>query len=381
VSADFAALRERFPTLIERAYFATHGFGPILRETLADLDDYRRSLSLRNRVVETWYSRIVEIRALIARLIGAGDDEIALGPNATACQAAFAAAIMPTVKCDTILTTDLDFPSSRYLWHAQGYRGFRVIEVPSHRLVESINERVAIVAIPLVAYSNGALLDAERVIAAAHAAGALVVLDASQAVGIVPIAVHQLGADALVSGTNKWLCSSGMGLAFLFVRKALAVRLAPAFPGWFAHEDPLAFGDYFIAADGARRFEQGAPAVEAIYGARAGIRFAIEVGVDAIRARSLELTDRLIAGVDALGIPLATPRAHRERAGVVALELADAAAISGRLGALGIDVDTRPGSGLRISCHPCNSTEDLDRLLAALATDPSSRIPRSRTTP
>jgi kynureninase len=375
VSTDFAALRERFPTLVERAYFATHGFGPILRETLADLDEYRRSLSLRNRVVETWYRRIVEIRALIARLIGAGDDEIALGPNATACQAAFAAAITPTVKCDTILTTDLDFPSSRYLWHAQGYRGYRVIEVPSRDgrsfpvdgLVEAIDQRTAIVAVPLVAYSNGALLDAKRVIAAAHAAGALVVLDASQAVGIVPIAVHQLGADALVSGTNKWLCSSGMGLAFLFVRKALAVRLAPAFPGWFAHEDPLSFGDYFLAADGARRFEQGAPAVEAIYGARAGIRFAIEAGVDAIRERSLELTDRLIAGADALGIPLATPRAHRERAGVIALELADAAATSERLAALGIDVDTRPGSGLRISCHPCNSSEDLDRLLAALA--------------
>src|SRR3569623_99593 len=211
---DFTTLRERFPTLVERAYFATHGFGPLLRETLRDLDDYRRTLTLRNRVVATWYERIVEIRGLLAQLVGAREGDIALGPNATACQASFAA--------------------------------------------------------PLVANANGALLDVERVIAAAHDVGAIVVLDAYQAAGIVPIDVRALDVDALVSGTNKWLSSAGMGLAFLYVRRSLANRLAPAFPGWFAHEDPLAYADLFVPAHGARRFEQGAPAVEAIYGARAG---------------------------------------------------------------------------------------------------------------
>ncbi|HEY6033589.1 MAG TPA: aminotransferase class V-fold PLP-dependent enzyme [Kofleriaceae bacterium] len=374
MNPDFTALRERFPTLVERAYFATHGFGPLLRETLRDLDDYRRTLPLRNRVVATWYERVVEIRGLLARLVGAREGDIALGPNATACQASFAAALAPTAQCDTILTTDLDFPSSRYLWHAQGQRGYRVIEVPSRdgvafpvdELVAAIDRRTAIVAVPLVAYANGALLDVERVIAAAHDAGAIVVLDAYQAAGIVPIDVRALDVDALVSGTNKWLSSAGMGLAFLYVRRSLANRLAPAFPGWFAHEDPLAFADFFVPAHGARRFEQGAPAVEAIYGARAGIQFALEVGVEAIRARSFELTDHLIAGVDRLGIPLATPRAHDERAGVVCLDLADAAAIAETLGAQGIDVDTRPGTGLRVSCHPCNTLEDVDLLLAGL---------------
>ena len=374
MTPDFTALRERFPTLVERAYFATHGFGPLLRETLRDLDDYRRTLTLRNRVVATWYERIVEIRGLLAQLVGAREGDIALGPNATACQASFAAALSPTAQCDTILTTDLDFPSSRYLWHAQSQRGYRVIEVPSRdgvafpvdELVAAIDRRTAIVAVPLVAYANGALLDVERVIAAAHDVGAIVVLDAYQAAGIVPIDVRALDVDALVSGTNKWLSSAGMGLAFLYVRRSLANRLAPAFPGWFAHEDPLAFADLFVPAHGARRFEQGAPAVEAIYGARAGIQFALDAGVAAIRERSFELSDHLIAGVDRLGIPLATPRAHAERAGVVCLDLPGAAAIAEALGAQGIDVDTRPGTGLRVSCHPCNTLEDVDRLLAGL---------------
>ncbi len=353
---DFAALREHFPTLTERAYFATHGFGPLLRETFVDLDEYRRTLALRNRGVETWYTRVLEIRGLLAKLIGARSNEIALGPNATACQASFAAAFSPSAGCDTILTTDLDFPSSRYLWHAQTQRGFRVIEVPTRDgrsfpvddLVAAIDERTAIVAVPLVAYANGALLRTDRLIDAAHRAGAVVVLDAYQAAGIVPIDVRALGVDALVSGTNKWLSSAGMGLAFLYVHADLANRLAPAYPGWFAHEDPLAFDDVFVAADGARRFEQGAPAVEAIYGARAGIRFALDVGVGAIRERSLELADYLIAGIDKLGIPLGTPRDRAERGGMLCLDVADPEATCAILAERGIDADTRPGLGLRI---------------------------------
>ena len=373
---DFLALRSRFITLQERSYFATHGFGPLLAETLRDLDDYRRTLALRNQVVETWYERILELRTLFARLINAGDDDIALGPNATACQAVFAAALTPNWPGDAILTTDLDFPSSRYLWHAQARRGYRVVEVPSRDgrslpvddLIAQLHDRVAIVAVPMVAYTNGALLDVRRLIAAAHDAGAIVVLDAYQATGIVPIDVRMLGVDALVSGTNKWLCSAGTGVAFLYVKRALAERLEPAFPGWFGHANPLAFGDAFVPAPGARRFELGAPAVEAVYGARAGVKFALEVGVAAIRERSLALSDRMIARADGLGLPLATPRPHAERAGTICFDVSEPERRAERLRALGIDVDTRPGTGVRMSCHPCNTVEECERAIDALAT-------------
>ncbi|MGN6110331.1 MAG: aminotransferase class V-fold PLP-dependent enzyme, partial [Kofleriaceae bacterium] len=155
---DFGALRARFPALLERAYFATHCLGPILDETMADLDEYRRTLALRNRALDPWLDRVDEIRGLFARLINASVDEIALGPNATACQGNLAAALQPAPGRDAIVTTSLDFPSSRYLWHAQARRGFRIVEVPSgdgismpvEALLAAIDERVAIVAVPLV---------------------------------------------------------------------------------------------------------------------------------------------------------------------------------------------------------------------------------------
>jgi selenocysteine lyase/cysteine desulfurase len=239
--------------------------------------------------------------------------------------------------------------------------------MPVEELISTIHDRVAVVAVPLVAYTNGALLDAARVIRAARAMGAIVVLDAYQAAGIVPIDVKALDVDALVSGTNKWLCSAGTGLAFLYVKPELAERLMPAFPGWFAHADPLAFATRFEPARGARRFEQGAPAVEAVYGARAGVKFALEVGVEAIRARSLALTDHLIERARALGLPLATPTAHAQRAGMVCFSVPEPERRADALRAQGIDVDTRPGTGVRMSCHPCNTAEECDRAVDALA--------------
>lgn len=317
----FVAMRPRFRTLIERTYFATHSMGPVFEATLADLDEYRRSLPLRNRATETWLGRIDEIRGLFARLVRADGDEIALGPNATACHGNVAAALAPAPGRTRIVTTSLDFPSTRYLWHAQARRGFEVIEVPSpdgvampaDALVAAIDERVAIVAVSLVAYGNGALLRARPVIDAAHAAGALVILDAYQAAGIVPIDVRALDADVVIAGTNKWLHGASSGLAFAYIKRELAERLAPAYPGWFGHARMLDFGAAYVPAAGARRFEQGAPSVEAVYAARAGVRFAIDVGVEAIRARSLALSDHLIAGADALGLPLHTPLDHAAR--------------------------------------------------------------------
>jgi kynureninase len=372
---DFTALRARFPMLAERSYFATHCFGPLLHQTIADLDEYRQTLALRSRVIETWYDRVLDMRGLLAQLVGAETDEIALGPNGTACQASFAAALSPSGTRDQIVTTNLDFPSSRYLWHAQVRRGFGIREVasrdgiafPTDELIAAIDERVAIVALPMVTYNNGALLDVARVAEAARARGAIVILDAYQAAGIVPIDAHALGVDALVAGTHKWLCSSGTGLAFLYVRRELAERLEPVYPGWFGHAAPLDFARAFEPAPGARRFEMGAPSVEAIYGSTAGIKFALEVGVPAMRARSLELCERLIAGADALGIPLSSPRAARDRGGMVCFGVDDPEGVAALLRERAIDVDTRPGTGVRMSCHPCVSDGDVARLLDELA--------------
>jgi kynureninase len=226
------------------------------------------------------------------------------------------------------------------------------------------------VAVSLVS-RNCALLDAAPVIAAAHAAGAIVVLDAYQAVGVLPIDVEALGVDVLVGGMHKWL-SGSTGLAFLYVRPSLSERLEPAYPGWIGHAafnefvHTKVFGDAYVKPAGARRFQQGTPAMAAVYSSRAGLRFVLEAGPGQIRARNNELTTYLYEGALALGFPVRTPRAANERAGGICIEVKDPQAIVQAMAARGIDVDERYGTVLRAGLHPCVTREECDLFLQVL---------------
>lgn len=371
---DFGAARRRFVTLEQRVYLASHCMGPLLRETLDDFADYGRSVQLRNRAIELWLPRLDELRALLQRLLNAEAQSIALGANATGCHAQFAAALAPSTGRNRILTTSLDFPSLRYLWHAQSARGFEVctvtspdgVHMPAEALLEAIDERTAVVAVSVASYFNGAMLPLRALVERAHAHGAIVVLDAYQAVGIVPIDVAALGIDVLIAGTHKWLSGGGTGLAFTYVRPDLAARLQPAHPGWLGHADASRYDARFTPAEGARRFEQGTPAMEPVYTARAGLRFVVQAGVDTLRARNLQRVRHLIEGARAHGIPVLTPEADAERGGMLCLGVDDAQGIAQRLAQQGIDVDTRPHSGLRVSPHPLTTHEECEHFLERL---------------
>jgi kynureninase len=382
-TAEASAWRAKFPTLAERTYFATQCLGPLPAEAFHDLDDYKRSLLLRNRGLSLWVERMEEHHGLVEQLLHAPAGSVALAANATAAQANLAAAIAPTPRRNRIVTSTLDFHSSRYLWAAQARRGFCVTEVPaadgatlsSARLIAELDERVALVCLALVSPRSGALADLAPIVAAAHAVGARVIVDAYQAVGVVPIDVAALAVDALVGGTHKWLCGGGTGLAFLYVEPAWADALLPAYPGWLAHRELLGFKSQFEPHAGARRFQQGTPALEPIYTARAGLRFVLDVGVERIRARTLALGTRLHDGVSALGLRVRTPREAARRGGMIVAEAPDGPALVERLAAQGIDIDHRPEAGIRVAPHFCTTEDECAQLLEALGAALAERRP------
>lgn len=372
---DFSALRARFPIFFERTYFATQCLGPLPAEVYADLFEYARTLGLRNRSLPLWLERMAELTGLLERLLGAEPGSVALRDSATAAQAAIASALTPRPERQRILYGATDFHSSRYLWAAQERRGFSVTEVRPEDgvglrpedLLRHLDERVAVVALSLVSPRTGALLDVAPVVRAAHEVGALVVLDAYQGMGVVPLDVRRLGVDVVVGGTHKWLCGGGTGLAFLYVRPSLAERLEPAYPGWIGHRQMVGFAERYEPALGGTRFQQGTPALEPIYTARAGLRFVLEVGVERLRERSVALTQRMLARAHEAGLPVTTPREPERRGGMLCFDVADGSSVVEHLGSLGIDIDTRPGAGVRVSPHPCNTEEECDRVIDALA--------------
>jgi selenocysteine lyase/cysteine desulfurase len=274
----------------------------------------------------------------------------------------------------TIVISDFEFPTVGQIAHAQELRGRRVVHVPEagdatiplEHFESAIDERTALVAVTHVCYRNGSRIDVEGVVRLAHERGALVLVDAYQAAGAIPIDVRALDADFLAAGTVKYLLGSA-GLAFLYCRSELIERIRPTSTGWFADEDifQMDISDYSPSAT-ARRFEFGTPPIPNIYAGLAGIELVEEIGVAETEEHVRGLTAALVAGVDELGGRVATPRDPERRGPLVAIVSTDEHALVAALEAEGIVTSSRDGN-LRVSFHGYNDLGDVETVLAALA--------------
>ena len=199
----------------------------------------------------------------------------------------------------------------------------------------------------------------------AHERGALVVLDAYQAVGTCPLDVRELDVDFLAAGVLKYLLGSA-GLAFCR-RGAVCERLWPTATGWFADKNifEMDITDYSPAPT-ARRFQSGTPPVPAIYAGIAGIELMQEIGVADTREHVTALNERLIEGIDELGARVAHSPSPERRGALVCVRSTDAPQLVRALDGEGIVTSDRDGN-LRISAHAYNSVDDIDDVLAALA--------------
>lgn len=376
---DFVHYREQYPIFGERVYFSTQCLGPTPRDVAQDMQAYLEDRKLHNRVLDPWFARLENMRGSVERLLNAPAGSVGLRDSSTACQAAVISSIEARPRARRIVVSALDFHSALHLYAAQIRRGFELTVVPSvdgirtreADLVASITEDTAVVAVSWVS-RHSHLLDLEPVIARAHEVGALVVVDAYQAVGLVPIDVESMKVDVLVGGVHKWL-SGETGLAFLYVQPEVCERLDPAYPGWIGHAalasavTRKSYDDAFEPAPGAQRFQQGTPGMAAVYGSRAGLELVLEMGVSRIRARNSELTELVIEGLDRLGLEVVTPREPEQRAGGVCVRISDPQSVVDALCERGIDVDQRRNEVVRIAPHACNSTDECEHLLENLA--------------
>ncbi len=372
--AETGLLRDHFPILAHTAYLNACSHGALSREVEAA---YRAYLARRHEMGADWDGWVAlqeEVRALFARLIGADADEVAITTSASAGLDSLVSALKPEPGRDVVVLSDYEFPTVGQIWHAQAPRGFRIRRVregadhriPLERFAEAIDERTAVVSIAHVCYRHGGVNAIRRIVDLAHAHGAIVVLDAYQALGQIPIDVRKLGVDALVGGALKYLLASA-GLGFLYVRRELVARLSPAVTGWFAQADIAAMDPWrHDPAPTARRFETGTPPVPNLYAGKAGLALVLALGVDRIAAAIAVLTDVLIDGLREMGARIATPLGAGEHGALIAVKARDEAGLVERLKRQRIVTSARDGN-LRISPHFYNTQEDIARLLAALA--------------
>lgn len=367
------AFREEFPILEKTTYLVSNSLGPMPRTVPERLAQYARDWGELGVKAWTrgWWEMPVDVGNEIAPLINAGDGQVVMMPNVTIAQTAVLSSIdFPDGK-DTVVMTELDFPSVRYAYAEMAERlGARVVVVRSDdgltidrdKLIAAIDERTRLVAVSHVLFRSAFLMDADAICLRAHAMGALVSLDSFHAVGIVPVDVKRSKVDFLTGGVLKWLCG-GPGGCFLYVSPTVRDQLKPALTGWQAHSRPFAFEESMEYTTGAFRWLNGTPVIPALYAAAEGPKILRRAGIDAVREKSVRLTARLIELADARGYTVNAPRDPAQRGGTVALDVPHGYEITQHLLSQNILVDYRVGAGIRIAPHFFTRQEELDEAI------------------
>jgi selenocysteine lyase/cysteine desulfurase len=370
---DFAALRSRFPVL-ERKTYLNSGSYCALADTVRDaINNYMEDRLLIGANWDVWVTKNESVRSLMAQVLRAQPDEIAVTASASAGINALASALDFTKRRNKVVVSDFEFPTNAQIWHAQELRGARVMHVPRaadgyiplENFEKLIDAETQLVAITHVCFRNGAKLDIPGIVRLARAKGAKVLLDCYQAVGSMTIDVKQLDVDFAVGGMLKYLLGTA-GLGFLYVRNELIPSLTPTNSGWFAQANIPAMD---ITANRpsptARRFEAGTPAVVNCYAVEAGLKIILEVGTDVIEERIKYLTRLCMDRLEEIEWPSITPRQEERHGPMVCVQANQVAQLFARLTQQDIVTSFRDDN-LRATFHFYNSEQDVERLIEAL---------------
>ena len=371
--------RAEFPILDQTVYLISHSLGAMPRATYDRLNEYAEIWATRGvrAWAEGWWDMPVTTGNEIAHIIGADENTVVMHQNVSICQSLILSCLLPLAansKRNKIVCEELNFPSVMYVYaaHARAHN-LRIetvksddgITIPIERMLAAIDEETLLVPISHVLFKSAFLQNAKAITERAHEVGATVVLDTYQSAGTVPFSVKELQVDFATGGSVKWLCG-GPGAGYLYVRPDLIDQFRPGTTGWMAHEHPFAFETEMHYAPNITRFLHGSPAIPALYAADSGYKIINEIGVAAIRAKSVRQTERLIALAEAAGFRVTSPKDAAQRGGTITIGDDNAAAITKELVRREFIVDYRPGAGVRISPHFYTTDEELELVVAEM---------------
>lgn len=367
-----AAFAARFaPGAPDTIYLDANSVGPMpvaAAERVMQVLDQGWRVSRRRSWNETdWLDQPRTLGAALAPVLGAAPGDVLVADTTTLNQHKllhFALSIQ--APRNVVVVEHEVFPSNRYAAQAAvALRGARLRDVgDATGLSQALAPGdVAVVALSLVDYRSSVRLDLRGLTALAHTQGALVLWDLSHAAGAVEVALEASGVDFAVGCGYKYLCGGPGAPAWLYVHPRHRESGAwPALAGWMGHADTFSFRPDYEPAAGVLRHLSGTPPVIAHAAMAAAAEIWREVDPQALNARHGSLTDTLIRLVEEqcgpLGISVASPLAHAQRGGHVALRL-EHAADDGDVGALaqalveaGVVVSSRKPDALRLAPHP-----------------------------
>lgn len=368
---DLTAYRAEFPITAEWAYLNHAAVAPLPLRVVRAMERFLHARQKGDLGLADSPPITEDTRLLLARLLNASPEEIAFS-GCTSDGLNLAAQTLPIEAGDNVILCDMEFPSNVYPWLNLERRGVEVRILPNdgggltpHRLAGHLDERTRVVAVSTVQFLSGFRADLPALSRLCHDAGAALVVDAIQSLGVVPMDVRAAGIDILAAQGAKWLMAP-IGSGFLYVRRDWIERLQPVYAYWRAvvQPEPYLHYDWTLRGD-AGRFEPSSPGVAGLYGLHAALSLLLEVGIERIYRHVLELTDHLLKGLQRLELEILTPLERDRRGGIVTFRTADVAADMERVKQARVCVSLREGC-LRVSPHFYNTAEEVDRLLNVL---------------
>jgi cysteine desulfurase/selenocysteine lyase len=379
------SLRAQFPGAANAIYFdtASRGLAPASAKAAVDAQIDRHVLGTVEK--QSMFDLIERVRNRYASLLRAQPDEIAFTKNVSEGLNMAAAALPWRAGDNVVLCPELEHPSNVYPWlHLKNRAGIEIRAVPSRNghmpvddMIAAINSRTRVVTCSYVTFAPGLRTDIERLADICAKRDVMLLVDGAQGIGILDIDMGKVPIAAMSVSTQKGLMAL-YGMGFLYVRKEWAERLDPPFLSRFsvdlgsAHE-ATGGGDNYALMPGARRFEvgnynyMGAAAVEP------GLDIVSQATTPAIEQHVLRLSERMIRGLQEVGLPVFAPEPGPHRGHIVAIgdsigaqhDSTDDPLMRSLYKALsenGVRLTIRRGI-LRVSMHLYNTEEDVDAFL------------------
>lgn len=344
------------------------------------------------QVITAWYKDVAEngsnnfdeaaedavfddLHHAAARLFHAAPDDIAVGSSATELLSSLAWAVMPGAGTN-VVSADIAFPAAVYPWgRVARHTGCEIRLAKAHggyvdldELAGLIDDQTAVVSLSHVEFRSGQRYDLSAWADIAHKHGALLVVDATQSAGAVPIDAPVMGVDAVITGAYKWLCGP-FGAAVMYLAPALQTSLDPGLVGFRSNAELWDIrADHLVYSDNASRFEFSTMAYGCAVGLTKAIDYLVDVGIDRIFSYNQSLADAIMDGLEALGAEVTSPRNQIERSAIVTARFPGrgAADVVQQLKEANVRVALR-GDVVRFSPHLYNRIEDVNRVLDVLA--------------
>jgi kynureninase len=284
---------------------------------------------------EGWFTAAQRIGGKLARLVGAQADEVLIGDSTSVNLFKLVmAALAARPGRRKIITDNLNFPSDLYVlqgalrllgpeYRLEVVRSADGLTVSHAQLAEALDDQTALVVLTHTAFKSGYVYDMPIVTGLAHRAGALMLWDLCHSVGAMPIPLNAVNADLAVGCTYKYLNGGPGAPAFFYVRRDLQEQLLSPIWGWFGQRAQFDMALDYTPAPGLQRFLAGTPPMLSLAAVEPGVDLMLEVGVERLRAKSVQQTEYLIALWEALlapfGVTLNSPRDALRRGAHVSL--------------------------------------------------------------